>query len=280
MRRFHSQKQYQLRSSASGVLKNENCKNTPGDYALAKNREAIPEGPNGKEDSEDNEDSFTGLHAQNHPNCSDNHETILLDELVWESIVHVPEAVGKEASPSVLDIETSNNPMTLQSHVSRKGKSSVPPNRRGKDDHCWWCKQAFHLTGFPCWNDALMESLCQKCSMLLNNQERLPIFKAHVMNLDIRCGCCSSLYGSYWTWSRGSHKPACGEECSYLLQHSSVFNFPDRRFEPQGVGQVRYQDQCEEKFRMHANVVAYFCDEHGIDTSITALVSMKRGRLH
>lgn len=125
-----------------------------------------------------------------------------------------------------------------------------------------------------------MESLCQRCSMLSSNQKRLPIFKNHVMNLDIRCGCCSSLYGSHWTWPRGSNKPTCGEQCSYLLQHNSASNFPNRLFEPRGVGQVRYQDQCEEKFRMHANLVEYFRGEHGIDTSITTLVLMKRGQFH
>jgi hypothetical protein len=145
-----------------------------------------------------------------------------------------------------------------------------------ESENCWWCDAI--LDKSRCWNFDLQERLCHRCAMNALNSGRLQILKKQIMELEIRCGCCKSLFGSQWTFTSATNLPTCSLRCQSMLLHNDKSEYPDRSDALPNSGEVRYQDQCTDHLFMRPPMVAYFKDVHDIDTSIVSLVAQKESR--
>ncbi|KAJ5283161.1 hypothetical protein N7505_001141 [Penicillium chrysogenum] len=173
---------------------------------------------------------------------------------------------SRKAEPPMAtkDSREAGSPATAFQPAKKRTNDTVPPDRRGKDRNCCWCKKpTYGKNTYPCWCEALQGSLCQQCSIILSNSGYLPIFKHHILHLDIFCGFCGFLFGSGWKWEPSSGLPACSAKCHAGLKQKS------RRPEAGQQTQrgFRYQDTIPEKLPMTAKLREYFKNKFGIDTT-------------
>ncbi|KAJ6180016.1 hypothetical protein N7519_010477 [Penicillium mononematosum] len=173
---------------------------------------------------------------------------------------------SRKAEPptTTKDSRKAGSPMAAFQPAKKRTNDTVPPDRRGKDRNCCWCKKpTYGKNTYPCWCEALQGSLCQQCSIILSHNDYLPIFKHHILHLDVFCGFCGSLFGPGWKWEPGSGLPACSAECHAGLKQKSKRPEAGQQTQ-QG---FRYQDTISEKLPMTAKLRQYFKNKFGIDTS-------------
>lgn len=111
-----------------------------------------------------------------------------------------------------------NITLEVQSLLTKPPKRRMGPAHesvRGPKDgseNCWWCDATF--TNDRCYNFDLQERLCHRCAKNAYETKPLKILKKHIMELEIRCGCCGSLFGSKWTFNEAKNLPTCSRRCS------------------------------------------------------------------